>query len=74
MMDTTNDNKQEPTFIVCPNLITYNDFSHTSNADHKQIAVCQCKAFREEKQCKNRGKCILARESYSWKVVSSKSW
>lgn len=63
-----------PYFLICSELITYNDFAPSMKHDHKTISVAECKAFREGRPCKIRGKCILAREEDTWKIVSSKSW
>jgi len=64
----------KPYFLLCNELITYNDYNPNNNKPYKQIAKMECKAFNEQRPCNNRGKCILAREADTWKVVSSKSW
>lgn len=67
-----------PYFLVCPDLVVHNDFGFSDKPDRlyseKQISVCECKREQKGLSCKNRGRCIIAKEHQTWKNVSSKSW
>jgi hypothetical protein len=65
------------TFITCRELKVYNDMGY----DEKRggfvdtgISTCECKAYQQGRKCKNKGRCIIARENETWLQVSSKSF
>ena len=64
----------KPYFIHCPDLIVRTDIGHSTNADFKQIAMIECKAFREGRKCFDAGNCVVAREDDTWKKISKHSF
>ena len=66
-----------PSFLICPELKVYNDFginSVTREYTEQSVSLCECKAYKEGRKCSNRGRCIIAKESETWKQVSSRSF
>lgn len=67
----------KPKFIYCQELKVYNDMGWNSDKGEfvdTGISTCECKAYIEGRKCKNRGRCIIARENETWMQVNSKSW
>lgn len=66
-----------PKFIYCTELKVYNDMGWNSDKSEfvdTGISACECKAYQQGRKCKNRGRCIIAREDETWMQVNSKSW
>lgn len=66
-----------PYFIYCEHLIVYRDVGYkdgTMEFTQPKISNCECKRYQFNKSCTNKGRCIIARENNTWKMVSSKSW
>jgi len=66
-----------PKFICCPELKVYNDMGWNSDKGefvHTGISTCECLAYQQGRKCRNRGRCIIAREDETWMQVNSKSW
>ena len=63
-------------FIPCPELKVYNDMGYNEKQGFVDtgISTCECKAYKEGRKCKNRARCIIAREDETWLQVSSKSF
>lgn len=66
--------KNKPYFLHCQDLIVRTDISHSSHPDFKQIAMIECRAYREGRQCLTSGNCVIAREEDTWKKISKKSF
>lgn len=64
------------TFITCRELKVYNDMGYDKKKGFVDtgISVCECKAYQQGRKCKNRGRCIIAREDETWLQVNSKSF
>jgi len=64
------------TFITCRELKVYNDMGYDQKKGFVDtgISTCKCKAYQQGRKCKNRGRCIIAREDETWLQVSSKSF
>jgi hypothetical protein len=56
----------------CSDLIIRTDYG-SSECDHKNITIMQCKAEIEGRLCLLSGKCVSGRESKSWAMVSKKT-
>ena len=70
-------NVMKPQFVVCSQLKVYNDMGWDYKKEtftHTGISLCECQAYINKKKCKERGRCIIARENATWKQVSSKSF
>ena len=67
-----------PYFLVCEHLKVYNDFGYSDKPgelySESKINVCKCFLFEEDKFCKNRGRCILAKDEDTWKQISRESF
>ena len=68
----------KPYFLVCEYLKVYNDFGYSDKPGElytkSKINVCECLLFEKDKSCKNRGKCIIAKDADTWKQISKKSF
>jgi hypothetical protein len=68
----------KPKFVICQELKVYNDFGFkngsTREFTEQSISLCECKAYEQGRKCKNRGRCIIAREDETWMQVNSKSF
>ena len=66
----------KPKFLVCSELKVYNDMGYDSKQGFIDtgISTCECKAYQQGRKCKNRGRCIIAKEDETWKQVNSKSF
>lgn len=66
----------KPKFLTCPELKVYNDMGYDSKQGFIDtgISTCECKAYQQGRKCKNRGRCIIAKEDETWKQVNSKSF
>lgn len=65
------------TFIVCPYLVVYKDSGYASNGTGYGTATinnCECNALKRERPCFCRGRCLIAKETLTWRQVSSKSF
>jgi len=67
-----------PYFIICPELRVYNDVGfkngNINEFTEPSISLCECKAYKNERSCRFRGCCIIAKEKNTWERINSKSW
>lgn len=67
---------EDITFDICQHFETGRDFGFGSNPNgfskRTHLSNTQCHAFEDGCKCKRRGKCVLARDSKTWKPLDSK--
>ena len=68
----------EPYFIYCSHLVVYRDVGfnkdRTFGYSKPIISKCECELYQKQKSCPIGGRCIIARENDTWKMVNKKSW
>lgn len=67
---------QKPVFIICQHLKVYKDMALGDNGEFVDTGIsnAECLKYKKNEPCPKYGKCILARESYTWRIVNRKSW
>ena len=63
----------KPIFDFCQELIVRTDIgSNMMQGDHKIITMCECKLAMAGGACKRGGKCIVARNPETYKLLTKK--